>query len=41
MILKRFLLNKTSFVVEIASNDEYLLQYFKELNIPCFEEEKT
>jgi len=35
MIIKKLQLNKNSFVVEIASNDGYLLQYFKELNIPC------
>ena len=35
MIMKKLQLNKNSFVVEIASNDGYLLQYFKELNIPC------
>ncbi len=31
---KRFLLNGNSKVIEIASNDGYLLQYFKEKNIP-------
>lgn len=35
MIIKKLQLNKNSFVVEIASNDGYLLQYFKEMNIPC------
>lgn len=35
MIKNRFKLNKTSFVIEIASNDGYLLQYFKEKGIPC------
>ncbi len=35
MITKRLKLNENSFVVEIASNDGYLLQYFKKLNIPC------
>ena len=34
MILKRFNFKKNSRVVEIASNDGYLLQYFKEKNIP-------
>jgi len=28
-------LNSDSFIIEIASNDGYLLQYFKEKNIPC------
>jgi 2-polyprenyl-3-methyl-5-hydroxy-6-metoxy-1,4-benzoquinol methylase len=32
-IMKRFDLNENSFVIEIASNDGYLLQYFKEKNI--------
>lgn len=31
---KKLSLNKDSFVIEIASNDGYLLQYFKENNIP-------
>jgi len=34
MMIERFGLNKDSFVVEIASNDGYLLQYFKQHNIP-------
>jgi len=34
MMVKRFGFNKDSFVMEIASNDGYLLQYFKEQNIP-------
>ena len=33
-ITKRLGLNKNSFVLEIASNDGYLLQYFKNNNIP-------
>ena len=35
MITDRLSLNVNSSVVEIASNDGYLLQYFKEKNIPC------
>ena len=34
MVVKRFGLNENKFVVEIASNDGYLLQYFKKYNIP-------
>lgn len=34
-IIEKFSLNESSFVMEIASNDGYLLQYFKEKNIPC------
>ena len=34
MMIKRFNLNKTSHVVEIASNDGYLLKFFAELDIP-------
>jgi len=34
MMIDRFGFNKDSFVVEIASNDGYLLQYFKQHNIP-------
>lgn len=34
MMVKRFELNEQSEVIEIASNDGYLLQYFKEKNIP-------
>lgn len=33
-LVNRFNLNKESLVVEIASNDGYLLQFFKEKNIP-------
>ena len=33
-IIHRFLLDETSRVVEVASNDGYLLQYFKKNNIP-------
>jgi SAM-dependent methyltransferase len=35
MITARLRLTDRSFVVEIASNDGYLLQHFKEKNIPC------
>lgn len=35
MITKRLKLTNSSHVVEIASNDGYLLQYFKENDIPC------
>jgi SAM-dependent methyltransferase len=34
-------LNKDSFVVEIASNDGYLLQYFRQAGIPCLGIEPT
>jgi SAM-dependent methyltransferase len=34
MVVQRFSLNEKKFVVEIASNDGYLLQYFKKYNIP-------
>jgi SAM-dependent methyltransferase len=34
MMVQRFGLNEKTFVVEIASNDGYLLQYFKGHNIP-------
>jgi SAM-dependent methyltransferase len=35
MIVARLGLNSRSLVVEIGSNDGYLLQYIKEKNIPC------
>ena len=35
MIIKRFNFTSDSFVVEIASNDGYLLQYFVKKQIPC------
>jgi hypothetical protein len=41
MVTKRFGLNQDSLVTEIASNDGYLLQYFKELSIPCIGIEPT
>lgn len=34
MMIKRFCFNRNSFVVEIASNDGYLLQYFMQHGIP-------
>lgn len=41
MIIERLGLDSNSSVVEIASNDGYLLQYFKELNIPSIGVEPT
>ena len=41
MISKRLSLNGKSLAIEIASNDGYLLQYFKEKNIPCLGIEPT
>jgi SAM-dependent methyltransferase len=35
MITSRMDLNSESLVIEVASNDGYLLQYFKEKGIPC------
>ncbi len=35
MVIERFGLNDQNFVVELASNDGYLLQYFVEKNIPA------
>ena len=37
----KFCLNSKSMVVEIASNDGYLLQYLKDSNIPCYGIEPT
>jgi SAM-dependent methyltransferase len=34
MMITRFKFDQSSFIIEIASNDGYLLQYFKEHNIP-------
>ncbi|WP_434687148.1 methyltransferase domain-containing protein [Pseudanabaena minima] len=34
LMIDRFRLNKSSLVIEIASNDGYLLQFFQEQNIP-------
>ena len=41
MISSRLKLNQDSFVIEIAANDGYLLQYVKENNIPCLGIEPT
>ncbi len=41
MISEKLCLNKNSMVTEVASNDGYLLQYFKEKNIPCLGIEPT
>jgi len=35
MVIQRFDLNETNFVVEIASNDGYLLKNFTDKKIPC------
>ena len=40
-VIPRLSLNTESFVVESASNDGYLLQYFKARNIPCLGIEPT
>jgi 2-polyprenyl-3-methyl-5-hydroxy-6-metoxy-1,4-benzoquinol methylase len=41
MMTERFDFNKNSLVIEVASNDGYLLQYFKEKNIPVMGIEPT
>ncbi len=41
MMIERFGFNEQSQVIEIASNDGYLLQYFKEKNIPVMGIEPT
>ncbi|HEY4797494.1 MAG TPA: class I SAM-dependent methyltransferase [Bacteroidia bacterium] len=41
MMIDRFHYNAESFILEIASNDGYLLQYFKEKNIPVMGVEPT
>lgn len=39
--VERLGLDQTSLVMEVASNDGYLLQYFKQRNIPCIGIEPT
>jgi hypothetical protein len=41
MMIDRFGFNKNHQIIEIASNDGYLLQYFNEKGIPCFGIEPT
>lgn len=41
LVQQRFKLNEDSFVIEVASNDGYLLKNFKELGIPCLGIEPT
>jgi hypothetical protein len=41
MIIKKLNLNSNSFVIEIASNDGYLLKNFVDYNIPCLGIEPT
>lgn len=41
MISRRLGLGGASHVIEIASNDGYLLQYFKRMNVPCLGIEPT
>jgi len=41
MMIKRFGIDRNSKVVELASNDGYLLQYFKQKNIPILGIEPT
>ena len=40
-MVNRFHLNETSFVVEVAANDGYLLQFVKKAGIPCLGIEPT
>ena len=41
LMIERFGFNSSSLVVEVASNDGYLLQYFKEKNVPVLGIEPT
>lgn len=41
VITQKLFLDKNSLITEIASNDGYLLQYFKEKDIPCIGIEPT
>jgi hypothetical protein len=41
MMIKRFNLDNAHQIIEVASNDGYLLQYFKEMGIPCLGIEPT
>jgi len=41
MMIKKFKLNENSLIMEIASNDGYLLKIFLGKNIPCFGVEPT
>lgn len=41
MMIERFGYSKQTFIIEIASNDGYLLQFFKEKNIPVLGIEPT
>ncbi|MDC3411683.1 class I SAM-dependent methyltransferase [bacterium] len=40
-MVNRFSLDQNSYIVEIASNDGYLLQFFKDINIPVIGVEPT
>ena len=40
-MIKKFKLDKSSLIAEVASNDGYLLQFFKRKNIPCYGIEPT
>jgi 2-polyprenyl-3-methyl-5-hydroxy-6-metoxy-1,4-benzoquinol methylase len=40
-VVQRFKLNSESHIIEVAANDGYLLQYVKEIGIPCLGIEPT